>query len=400
MNDGKDGRGSVFLVAETFEPANSGGRIRSLGIASALREIGPLEILALDETLRDDAWGDACREFERRGNALTSRIVDRARGAIRGNLRLLERMTSARGVEAFASALARIDPTVVVLSVPFLGRFVDAARARGVLVIADADESLVRANRSILRSGVPWRARLRAALDLQEARRFEPREYRRVDQVWVSSNVELAHFESALPGTDIRVIPNLAPGHGRADGSPGPIRSVGYVGSYGYPPNEEAALSLIRTIMPAVRGLIGPIELVLIGRDPTPAMRELAARSAGVRITGTVADPVAELRDAGILVVPLRAGAGSRIKILEAMLAGVPVVTTAAGLEGLDAVPGRDVLVADTADAFAAAVARLRADDVARSTLTRSASAFVRERHTQAAVSAAVLRALGGSDRP
>jgi glycosyltransferase involved in cell wall biosynthesis len=319
---------------------------------------------------------------------------------MRGNLRLLERITAAGGVEAFRSVLARTDPSIVVLSVPFLGPFVAAARARGIRVIADADESLVRANRSILRSGAPSRARLRALLDLQEARRFEPREYRRVDQVWVASKVELRYFASVLPDSDIRVVPNLAPGAGPAEDLPGPIRKVAFVGSYGYGPNEEAALSMIRTIMPAIRRLTGPIELVLIGRDPTPAMRELAARSESVRITGTVADPVTELRDAGVLVVPLRAGAGSRIKILEAMLAGVPVVTTAAGLEGLDAAPGRDVLVAESAEAFAEAVARLRADDVARGELTRSATVFVREHHSQTAISAAVTRALGSSDGP
>ena len=298
----------------------------------------------------------------------------------------------------FRSILEATKADVVVLSVPFFGPFVDAARARGALVIADAHESLVRANRSILRSKAAPRVRLRAILDLQEARRFEPREYRRADQVWVASAVEQMHFAGTLPKADIRVVPNLAPGQHRTDAA-GPIRRIGFVGSYGYPPNEEAALALISSIAPAIRRRIGPIELVLIGRDPTPAMRRLAAAGEDIRITGTVPDAVATLREAGILVVPLTAGAGSRIKILEAMQGGVPVVTTAAGLEGLAAEPGREVLVAESPEAFAECVDRLRANDAERDRLVASARVFVRTHHAQPAITAAVSEALAGAAR-
>ena len=393
MTAGSDS-GTVFVVAESFERPNSGGRIRSLGIATALASLGPLEVLALDDTARDDEWGEACRAFDRRGHVLRLRVTDRLRGAVAGNLRLLERMTAAGGVASFDAVLGRVDASAVVLSVPFFGGFVSAARARGMLVIADAHESLVRANWSILRSRAALPARLRAALDLQEARRFEPREYARVDQVWVASSVEQAHFRTRLPTADLRVIPNLAPGQGDPEPA-GPITAIGFVGSYGYAPNEEAAIALITTIAPAIRRRVGPMDLVLIGRDPTRSMREQAGSAADVRITGTVPDAVAALRECGVLVVPLRAGAGSRIKILEAMQAGIPVVTTAAGLEGLDAQPGREVLSAETPAEFADAVDLLRSDSQARAALAYAASAFVWRHHSQPSITAIVATSLG-----
>lgn len=387
----------VYAAAESFEPATSGGRIRSLGIATALLAIGDVEVLALDEVGRMDEWGAACRRFAGRGRVLRHRLADRANGALKGNLRLLERMTAAGGVAAFEAILRRTATDTVVLSVPLFGGFVDGARRRGVRVIADAHESLVRANRSILASDAALPARLRALLDLQEARRFEPREYRAVDQLWVASHVERRHFLQVVPHADIRVVPNLAPGADLGNLPAGPVRSIGFVGSYGYAPNEEAALLLTRDVLPAIRTRVGPIELMLIGRDPTPAMKTLASETAGVTVTGLVADAVAFLRESGILVVPLRAGAGSRIKILEAMRAGVPVVTTAAGLEGLDAERGRDLLVADTPNALADAVAAVRDDEGLRNRLVASGRAFVREHHSQEAITRAVRDALSGA---
>ncbi|HXI45904.1 MAG TPA: glycosyltransferase family 4 protein [Candidatus Acidoferrales bacterium] len=388
----------LYLVAERTHPATSGSRIRASGIAAALETLGPVVTAALDEIDREDAWGAMCRRMVGRRANLATRVLDRLRSMALGSPALLERALGAGAAAAFDGLLERHQPTLIVLSRPYFGPFIGLARLRGATVIVDADESLVRAMASVARSRASLYRRVQATLDGLAARRFEAREYRRVDQLWVSSPVERAHFGRLLPIERVREVPNLAPGSAQADADTPEVRdvrSVAFVGIYTYAPNEEAATELMTSIMPAIRAAGGPRTLVLVGRDPTTAMRRAADRTGDVTITGTVDDPVRYLRDSGVLVVPIRAGAGSRVKILEAMRAGIPVVTTARGLEGLGASEGVEVLVADTPAEFAAAVLRLRDDAELRGQIVESARAFVRERHSQAAVTAAVRAAVG-----
>jgi glycosyltransferase involved in cell wall biosynthesis len=126
-------------------------------------------------------------------------------------------------------------------------------------------------------------------------------------------------------------------------------------------------------ILPRVAALGGPDRAVLVGRDPTARMRRAAEAHPGARITGEVADPIAELRDAGILVVPLRSGAGTRVKILEAAAAGIPIVSTPFGVEGLALRDEVEVLLAHSPDALAAAVMRLHHDPPLRRRLSAAA---------------------------
>jgi glycosyltransferase involved in cell wall biosynthesis len=103
------------------------------------------------------------------------------------------------------------------------------------------------------------------------------------------------------------------------------------------------------------------VQLDLVGRLPRPEVRALA-RTPGVEVHADVADTVPFLQDARVAVVPIRMGAGTRLKALEAMAAGRPVVGTRLGLEGLGVVHGRHALVADDSAAFADAVTALLLD--------------------------------------
>jgi glycosyltransferase involved in cell wall biosynthesis len=103
-------------------------------------------------------------------------------------------------------------------------------------------------------------------------------------------------------------------------------------------------------------------------------MRRAAERDPLVEITGEVEDVAVPLRAAGLLAVPVRAGAGTRIKILEAAAIGVPVVSTPLGAEGLGLVHERDVLIADTTGALADAIVRVARDGALRALMVRSAT--------------------------
>jgi glycosyltransferase involved in cell wall biosynthesis len=129
-------------------------------------------------------------------------------------------------------------------------------------------------------------------------------------------------------------------------------RNIVFVGTMDYYPNVEAATSFASRIWPQVRERLPDSRLLIVGANPTPAVSALGAIP-GVTITGTVPDVRPYYRDAFAAIVPLRTGGGTRLKILEAMATGVPVVSTPLGAEGLAVTPGRDILLADPDDASA-----------------------------------------------
>ena len=127
-------------------------------------------------------------------------------------------------------------------------------------------------------------------------------------------------------------------------------QQIVFVGTMDYYPNVEAATSFANNIWPQVRERFPQMRLMIVGANPTPAVSALGAL-AGVTVTGTVPDVRPYYRDALAAIVPLRTGGGTRLKILEAMAAGVPVVSTVLGAEGLAVTPGSDILIADADNA-------------------------------------------------
>jgi glycosyltransferase involved in cell wall biosynthesis len=131
---------------------------------------------------------------------------------------------------------------------------------------------------------------------------------------------------------------------------------------------------------------------MVVGARPPRRLRALAAGQPGVTIAGYVPDLAAVLDETTVLVVPLSAGGGVRVKILEAFATGLPVVSTPAGAAGLGVVPGRELLVATEPERFAEAVVRVATDPEVRERLVRNARAFVGERHSREATARAVRR--------
>ena len=127
-------------------------------------------------------------------------------------------------------------------------------------------------------------------------------------------------------------------------------QQIVFVGTMDYYPNVEAATSFAGRIWPQVRERFPQMRLTIVGANPTPAVSALGAIP-GVTVTGTVPDVRPYYRDALAAIVPLRTGGGTRLKILEAMAAGVPVVSTVLGAEGLAVTPGSDILIADADNA-------------------------------------------------
>jgi glycosyltransferase involved in cell wall biosynthesis len=129
-----------------------------------------------------------------------------------------------------------------------------------------------------------------------------------------------------------------------------------FVGSLEWRPNLDGVSQLLDTVFPAVRREVPEAELWLVGRNPPDWLQQRATNTPGVELHGNVPDVRPYLHEAGHLIVPLRVGGGSRLKILEALACETPVVSTTVGAEGLELQPGEHFVQTDDIDGLAAAV--------------------------------------------
>ncbi|MBV8462655.1 MAG: glycosyltransferase [Acidimicrobiales bacterium] len=168
-----------------------------------------------------------------------------------------------------------------------------------------------------------------------------------------------------------------------------------------YPANVEAAVWLARDVLPRLRARVPDVRLRLVG-EPAPAVEALDDPPT-VSVVGRVPDMAPELARADLVVVPVRYGSGTRIKIIEAFAHHIPVASTTVGAEGLDVTDGVHLLVGDTADELAGAAARLLSDEALRAGLTESAAALYRTRYSSPVIEAeigALARRVAAGERP
>jgi polysaccharide biosynthesis protein PslH len=153
-----------------------------------------------------------------------------------------------------------------------------------------------------------------------------------------------------------------------------------FVGSMDYHANIDGALNFAREVWPQVRERQPNLVFTIVGRDPPPEVRELE-RMPGIEVTGTVADVRPYYREALAAVVPLNVGGGSRLKILEAMAAGTPVVSTTLGAEGLEVRSGENILIADRKEQLVAAILSVVENESQRRGLQAGGRALISDRY-------------------
>lgn len=233
---------------------------------------------------------------------------------------------------------------------------------------------------------------LAARLQAKPVAAYEADVVRRVGRTWAVSEEERTHFDALAPAR-VDLVPNGVDCRGLPPRETIPSEPrVLFLGRMDYGANVDAVRFLIDSVLPAV-GSAAHVEVV--GANP-PGW--LATRAGGaakrVDVVGYVEETRPYLDRARLMVVPLRVGGGTRLKILEALARGLPVVTTTLGCEGLGLVDGRDALIADEPEALAAAIDRLLEDDSLCASLAQAGRRTVEERFDWRSIAAEAERSL------
>lgn len=289
----------------------------------------------------------------------------------------------------------RIRPDLTVLAgVPLaaLAPRLEGHAGRLVLDMHNVESDLQRQR---ARHGGPTTA-LRQRLEAARTARLEARAIRRVDAVLTCSRHDrdrvVARFRRLLP---VMVVPNTVPA-GAGDIAPAPAPPVLlFVGHLGYWPNVGAILRLAGAILPAIRAVHPGTRLVIAGRSPSARVRRAADRP-GVTLIADPIDLAPLYRAATLAMIPLSHGGGTRIKILEAMSHGVPVVATAIAAEGLDLADGIDFLAADDDAGLAGHALALIEDDGRRRAIAARARLTAAAFYGEAALDDAVDQVVRG----
>ena len=206
--------------------------------------------------------------------------------------------------------------------------------------------------------------------------------YRGADGVYLCSTADEQRLLDLAPGIRTTVIPNAAdvayyqprPGDPPPDG-----RTVVFFGLLSYIPNVDGVTHFVQDIWPRIAAEHPEARFKIIGGSPPPSLLKLAEPR--IELTGFVPDLRPHLAAAAAVVVPLRLGGGTRLKIVEAMAMAKPVVSTSLGAEGIEAVPGKDLLIEDQPIAFARAVNGLLAEPALAAQLGRSARQLAVDRY-------------------
>ena len=384
----------ILFVSTTLPiPTNNGSTIRSLSIVQGLASIGhELDFISFVDRRRPESLDPLpkyCREIS---------LVEQEIGSVSQGAAYLRRAQCLLGlksysIERFRSARmqARIESHLeanafdaIVCDSLYALVNVPKTNVPIVLNCHNVEHQIFERYTLVETSFVKkWYATLEARM----VRDAESLGCQRVALAMVCSGADkakLRQLDSKLP---ICVIPNAVDTDSyRPSDTQGLENTLLYQGGMDWYPNRDAVEFFARAILPEVRRDFPGIRFTVAGRNP-PAefVAELGVKHQ-VEFTGTVPDMRPYLSQATVVVVPIRLGSGTRIKILEACAAGVPVVSTTIGAEGLDFTPGKEIVLADDPSEFASAVVTLLRDRGLRDSIGGQARAAVVDRYSQSVV--------------
>lgn len=259
--------------------------------------------------------------------------------------------------------------------------------ARKPAVVVDSHEIAFDLARQVAEAGATPLRRFYGALNTRKLRRDELTAYKEADWVCLCSRDDENRLHQLLPNTRTAVIPNAAdvdsfaprPSDPPADG-----RTVVFFGLLSTLPNIDGVTHLVRDIWPRIAAARPEARLKIVGGRAPPSLTAMSGP--GIEFTGFVDDLRPHLASAAVVVVPLRVGGGTRLKVVEAMSMAKPIVSTSLGAEGIEAAPGREIEIADDPVTFGTRVCELLTDPERAAELGRAARRRAEEAYSWSVV--------------
>lgn len=353
----------------------TGGQVRTLGVATALSKFAEVDLLALG-SYETASIVDGASPYRRIITVPAFNFLSHKMGMV---LNFLQG-ASLQSCKYINSSHAHT----------LLSSVYDVVHAEELAPMAWILRAVSSASRPLIYSAHNYEGALasdgtrsrrlfrRIVTPLEEARvtQEEHKAIRNASGIIYVSEKDFLSLHGPVPSPGI-VVPNC-PSSRVSKLPPVNSQTIVCIGCLGWWPNEDGALWFMTEVLPLLKRYQPGANVVFVGSLPNERLRR-AARAAQCLLHGDVPNVLPYLRQARAIFVPLRSGGGTRIKIVEAWASGVPVVSTTCGAEGLNAQPNKDVLLADTAEDFAAALDRVISDEQTYLSLRESGLARAEE---------------------
>ena len=379
----------LYLLSEWPWPTDSGARVHDKIMLRCLSENWSTHVACWDYRPLPENWEglSSLTALEFDGRYKRRKLIAAAQALLIGRPIPTRQYMSPLALASLARILDQTRPDGVVLCGVELAVLLPFLRSRcQARLIVDIHDVQTQRSRSLLES-IPvteWRKWLKDLALLRSFKTIEEQCYPHADVVWVMKEEDRSLIEAYRGPYRVDLVPNVVDPNQLADlervrsSAPGEVRAA-YVGNYGGEPNERCALDLIsafkETVFPRM-----DTQLLLIGVNPTERMRTASADQDRVLITGRVESLGDYLTPVDtVFVAPLLAGGGIKRKVIEAMMAGCPVVTTAVGAEGLELQNGTTAIITEPAEVAVEFVALAR-DRGRRIKLAEAAQSHVNAR--------------------
>ncbi len=291
--------------------------------------------------------------------------------------------------EELQQIVSRLAPQVDVIQAEFPqgGQYINGSANVTVLDEHNVESELLR---SACRFDTWSARRFFDTLQLKKMARFESHLCARVDAILATSGDDASLLRTY--NRNVMVVPNgIHETTADGEGSAGPV--VTFTGLMNYRANVDAVSYFVRSMWPLVCQAVPDAKLYIVGRKPTPEVLRL--RSSTIAVTGEVQDVEPYLQRTSVFVAPIRAGSGTRIKILQAMSQSLPVVSTSLGCQGLEVENGKNILIEDDPKAFAARVVSLLRDPSERARIGSAGWNLVNQRYTWRSIGKQLSEAYG-----